>query len=87
MSIFLSEAELLNCSDISGELSQNSYPIQYEYIQFSLFFCFLNFVCPPSCLVPSTSYAIKFFGPPKGLWSFCHGSRGSRFHEPETTGW
>ena len=37
MSIFLSEAELLNCSDISGELSQNSYPIQHEYSNFVLF--------------------------------------------------
>ena len=31
MSIFLYEDELLNSSDILGELSQNSYQIQHEY--------------------------------------------------------
>ena len=54
-------------------------------IQFSYSSGFLNFVFPPSCLVPKTSYAIKFFGPPKCLWSSYHGSRASQFQEPGYT--
>ena len=33
---FLSEAEFLNCSDISGDLGQNSYPIKGEVRQKNL---------------------------------------------------
>ena len=55
MSNFLSEAELLNCSDILGDLGQNSYRIKYEYSIFVLLllleFCLspklfgLSFLC------------------------------------------
>ena len=53
MSIFLSEAELLNCSDISGDLDQNSYPIKYEYSIFALFLL-LEF-----CLSPQVVWSPK----------------------------
>ena len=48
-------------------------------IQFSSFFFFLNFVCPPRCLVPCASYAFKFVGLPKCLWSSWHVTCATRF--------
>ena len=40
--------------------------------------CFLNFVFPPSFLVPSASSAIKFFGP-TAFWSYDHDRCSLRF--------
>ena len=45
-------------------------PQSLNQIKLLLPYCvlFLNFVSPPSCLVPQASSANKFFGPP-GFWS------------------
>ena len=66
ISIFLSEAGLLNFSDFSGEFSENSYPIQYEYSIF-VFSVLLEFCLSPKLFVPLASSANKLFGPPKCL--------------------
>ena len=57
----------LLCS-VMLSLNQNTLIKLNMNIQFSSFFCSLNFVCPPCYLVPCASYAFKFVGPPKCLW-------------------
>ena len=60
MSNFLSEAELLNSSEISGDLGQNSYPIQYECSIFVLFLL-LEFCLSPKLFGPLSFLCYYFF--------------------------
>ena len=55
--------------------SQSHTKINYCFIVFKNYSIF----CPPCCLVPSASSAIKCFGPPKCPRSSDHGRRGVRF--------